>query len=199
MRKNSSPFPSRSVFGHPIERRERRTLVIAAVVSVAAIVTAYAVLPYARRWMAREEAIAAKREQLARLHWLARNEARLARTADERERALDAAPRRVIVGESASLASAELQRALLEMAEASQLQVQQVDVAGTAAEAPRDVTHIGARLAAVGDVVGLADFLERLTRGATYAEVHELDVQPNAARGDLLTIAVSVRAPFVQP
>lgn len=198
MRKSLNPFPLRSVFGRPIEPRERRTLGIAAVVTIAALVTAYAVLPYARRWTAREESIAAKREQLARLHWLARNEARLTRTADERERALEAAPRRLIVGESASLASAELQRALLEMAEASQLQVQQVDVADAAGDAPSDA-HIRARFAAVGDVVGLADFLERLTRGATYAELYELDVQPNAARGELLTIALSVRAPFVQP
>lgn len=187
------------MFGRPIEPRERRTVAIAVIVSVVALVTAYGALPYARRWTAREESIAAKREQLARLHWLTRNEARLTRTADERERALEAAPRRLIVGESASLASAELQRALLEMAELSQLQVQQVDVASSANDAPTDATQISARLAAMGDVEGLADFLERLTRGATYAHVHELDVQPNAVRGELLTIALSVRAPFVQP
>ncbi|MGH7710445.1 MAG: hypothetical protein ACREOG_04135, partial [Gemmatimonadaceae bacterium] len=106
------------MFGRAIEPRERRTLVIAALVSAGALVTAYCVVPYARRWTAREESIATKREQLARLHWLARNEARLTRTAEEHERALDAAPRRLLVAESASLASAELQRAILEMAEA---------------------------------------------------------------------------------
>lgn len=187
------------MFGRPIEPHERRTLAIAGIVSAAALLSAYAVLPYARRWAAREEAIAAKREQLARLHWLTRNEARLTRTAEERERALEAAPRRLIVAESASLASAELQRALLEMAESSQLQVQQVDVVSTAADAATDASQIGGRLAVMGDVEGLADFLQLLTRGATYTDVHELDVQPNAARSELLTIALSVRAPFVHP
>ncbi|HJU75548.1 MAG TPA: hypothetical protein VJ717_17520 [Gemmatimonadaceae bacterium] len=191
------------MFGRAIEPRERRTLVLAALVSALAIVTAYAVLPFARRWTAREDAIAAKREQLARLRWLVRNETRLTRMADEKERALDAAPRRLLVGESASLASAELQRVVLEHAESSRLQVQQVDVAAATADAEAQLgtegRTVGARLSAVGDVAGLADFLERLTRGSTYARMHELDVQPNAARGDLLTIGVSVRAPFVQP
>ncbi|MGQ0643106.1 MAG: type II secretion system protein GspM [Gemmatimonadaceae bacterium] len=187
------------MFGRPIEPRERRTLVVAALVSVAALLAAYAVVPYARRWTAREESIASKREQLARLHWLARSEARLTRTAEERERTLDAAPRRLIVGESASLATAELQRAVQEMAEASQLQVQQLDVAGANADAPSDAAHVGARLSAVGDVIGLAALLERITRGAPFAELQELDVQPNPLRGDLLTINVAIRAPWVQP
>ena len=128
-----------------------------------------------------------------------RNEARLTRSAEERERALDAAPRRLVVAESPSLASAELQRVVLEIAETSQLQVQQVDVAAATVDAQADGAKVGARLSAVGDVVGLAEFLERLLRGSMYAEVHEIDVQPNPARGDLLSIAVSLRAPFVQP
>lgn len=187
------------MFDRQIEPRERRTLLIAAVVSVTALVTAYGVLPFARRWTAREERLAAKREQLARLNWLVRNERRLTSLAGARERALDAAPRRLIVGESASLASAELQRVVLELAETSQLQVQQVDVAAETAEAQADNAKVGARLSAVGDVVGLAEFLDRIARGSTFTQVHELDVQPNPARGDLLSIAVSVRAPFVQP
>jgi hypothetical protein len=168
-------------------------------VSVTALIAAYGIVPYARRWMAREESIAGKQEQLARLEWLARNEQRLTRMAEERERALDAAPRRLIVAESPSLARAELQRAIQEMAEASQLQVQQVDVAGASPDTQSDPVQIDARLSAVGDVVGLAELLERITRGATFVVVHELDVQPNPARGDLLTVSVGVRAPWVQP
>lgn len=184
------------MFGRAIEPRERRTLAVAAIVSAVALLTAYGVMPYARRWTAREESIGAKREQLARLQWLARNEARLTRTAEERERALDAGPRRLLVGETANLASAELQRAVLEIAESSQLEVQQVDVANAA---DASATHIAARLNAIGDVVGLADLLERVARGATFAEIQELDVQPAALRADLLTISVAVRAPWVQP
>lgn len=187
------------MFGRAIEPRERRTLLLAALVTAVALIVAYGVLPYARRWSAREESITAKREQLARLRWLARNEGRLTQTVAERERLLGAAPRRLIVGESPSLASAELQRTILEMAEGSQLQVQQVDVAGATAEAQAESGEIGARLSAVGDVAGLASFLERLTRGPAYTRLQELDIQPNAIRGDLLTLAVSVRAPFVQP
>lgn len=187
------------MFGRQIEPRERRTLVLAAFVSAAALITAYGIVPYARRWGAREEAIAGKREQLARLNWLARNEARLTRTADDRERALDAAPRRLIVGESATLATAELQRALQEMAEGSQLQVELVDVAAGPAAAAGDQTLVGVRIDALGDVVGVAELLQRITRGATFAEVHELEIRPNPARGDLLAISVGVRAPWVQP
>ncbi|MGQ0538265.1 MAG: type II secretion system protein GspM [Gemmatimonadaceae bacterium] len=186
------------MFGRPIEARERRTLVLAAIVSVVALVAAYAVLPYARRWAAREQAIAGKREQLARLQWLVRNEARLTRTADERERALDAAPRRLLVGETASLAAAELQRVIQELANASQLDVQQIDVAGDAAAVVAE--RVGARVAATGDVIAVAEFLEQLTRGATFIDIEDVDLQPNPVlRGEALRLAVSLRAPYVQP
>jgi hypothetical protein len=191
-------LPWHSVFGRRIDPRERRTLAIAALVSVTALVTAYGIVPFVRRWNAREAAIAAKQEQLARLTWLARNEATLTQMALEREAALDASPRRLLVAESANLAAAELQRELLEYAESSQLDVQQVDVAGDGRPAATG-RESGARLSAIGDIVGLGEFLARLARGGTYLHIEELDVQPNAARGDLLGISVAVRAPFVQP
>jgi len=67
-----------------LEPRERRTIATAGAVLLAALLFTYGILPYARRWTAREELIATRAEQVARLKWLAEHEPELRRAAAER-------------------------------------------------------------------------------------------------------------------
>src|SRR5688572_10612997 len=68
---------SRFVQSLAVEPRERRTIMIALAVLATAVLMVYGILPYARRWMAREDLIAIRAEQVARLRWLAANESAL--------------------------------------------------------------------------------------------------------------------------
>src|SRR5688500_17315888 len=67
--------PSRlpSVFDLPVSARERRTLLIAALIAFSALVVGFVVLPFARRWSDRETLIAAEVDRLARLRGLVAN------------------------------------------------------------------------------------------------------------------------------
>jgi hypothetical protein len=57
-----------------IEPRERRTIGIAAAVLATAVLVVYGILPFAKRWSAREDLIALRAQQFARLEWLASHE-----------------------------------------------------------------------------------------------------------------------------
>src|SRR4029450_2583993 len=72
---------SHSVQSPVLEPRERRTIAVAGAVLGAALILAYGILPYARRWSAREDLIATRAEQVARLRWLAEHEPELRRAA----------------------------------------------------------------------------------------------------------------------
>jgi hypothetical protein len=93
-----------------LEPRERRTIAIAGAVLGAALLLAYGILPYARRWSAREDLIATRAEQVARLRWLAEHEPELRRAAAERiARAGSVERPRLLAGRSPALAASALQ------------------------------------------------------------------------------------------
>src|SRR6185503_17688237 len=75
---------SRSEQSPVLEPRERRTIAIASAVLGVAVLVAYGILPFARRWNAREELIATRAEQVARLEWLAEHEPELRRATADR-------------------------------------------------------------------------------------------------------------------
>src|SRR5687767_14540711 len=60
-------FPSPSELFARLEPRERRVVLGGAALSAASLVLVLGVLPLSSRWSAREESIAAKRQQLSRL------------------------------------------------------------------------------------------------------------------------------------
>lgn len=175
-------------------------MAIGAAVSVAALLFAFVAMPVARRWSEREDAIRLSRERVARLRGLTERQSAVIAAARARDEAMNALPQRILRGRTAGLAASELQRVLQDYAIASRVSISRLDVAG---ETKGDSTASGnlvlpAALAAVTDIYGLADLLERMKRGSTLLDVSELNVTSNAVlRGELLQVSMTVRAPYM--
>jgi hypothetical protein len=176
---------------HP-DARERRTVGVGATVAAVALFVAFAVVPAARRWSDREEAIGAARDRVARLARLAREQDKLVAAsqvalADDRLRALRA--------RTGALAGSELQALLQEQARMSRVSVERLEVSDAADTASR----VAASLSATTDVYGVADLLMRLHASPVLLSVEDLQVSSNPVlRGNLLQVAITVRAPFVR-
>lgn len=176
---------------HP-DARERRTVAIGATVAAVALFIAFAVVPAVRRWSDREVAIGTARDRVARLASLASAQdklvaASLVMPADDRLRALR--------GRTGALAGSELQALLQEQARLSRVSVERLEVSEVADTASR----VAASLSATTDVYGVADLLGRLHASPVLLAVEELQVSSNPVlRGNLLQVALTVRAPFVR-
>ena len=93
-----------------LEPRERRTIAVAGTVLGVAVLFAYGILPFARRWSAREDLIVTRAEQVARLKWLTEHETELQRlTAERIARAGSMDRPRLLGGRSPALAGSALQ------------------------------------------------------------------------------------------
>lgn len=192
------PLPLPSVFGRPISARERRTIAVGALISAAGLLLAYGVMPFARRWQAREEAIAAESERLERLETLIASEAQLRDSTVQKAAAMAAASQRLLSGRTPALAAAALQSALRGYADMSQLTVSQLDVAGAPDTTASALPMIPATLSAVTDIYGVADLLRLVTDGPLALELTSLSIRPNPAlRGDLLQLTLGLRAPYL--
>src|SRR5689334_1807878 len=89
-----------------IQPRERRTIIGAGAVLAAAVLFAYGVLPFVRRWSEREDLIAMRASQVARLRWLTAHEAELRQAATDRlTRAVGVGRPRLLAGRSPALAA----------------------------------------------------------------------------------------------
>src|SRR5256886_356358 len=88
-----------------LKPRERRVILGGASVSAAALVIVLGVLPFGRRWAAREDAYAASREQWVRLETLAASTDGLRRTLAEQQRAFAADEARLVSGATPALAA----------------------------------------------------------------------------------------------
>jgi hypothetical protein len=181
----------------PISARERRTVALAVVVSVVALIVAYGAMPFVRRWQAREDVIATQTDRLGRLRGLAASEAALRAAVRDRTEALDSGPKRLLTGRTAALAAASLQSTLQRYADESQLMVSRLDVAG-APLVGGTLPRLPATMSAVGDVYGVVDLLERVQRGPMALEITELTVRPNPAlRGDLIQITIALQGAYL--
>src|SRR5687768_1564301 len=173
---------SRSVQSPALEPRERRTIAIAAAVVAVAFAVVYGVLPFARRWSAREELIAARPEQVARLRWLAANEASLQRATAERLAHITGVGRpRLLAGRSPALAASALQTVVQGYADEAGITVRELDVAGSPDGASSGVESIPATVSAIGDIWSVSDFVSRLQHGTTLIDIREIGVSPNPA------------------
>jgi hypothetical protein len=181
----------------PTSARERRTIALGVLVSAAALVVAYAVVPFARRWREREEVIATQTERLARLRGLVASEERLREAVRERTAALEAGPRRVLSGRTPALAASALQSAIQAYADESQVLVSRLDVAGAPIEGD-PLPRLPATASAVGDVYGIVELLGRLQHGPLALEITELTVRPNPAlRGDLIQVTIALQGAYL--
>ncbi|MEO6444478.1 MAG: hypothetical protein ABIZ91_07380, partial [Gemmatimonadaceae bacterium] len=137
------------------DTRERRTIAIAAVVSIVALLLAYVVLPTARRWQAREALIDATRQQVAQLRSLGAHGDRLVNDARLQEAAADSLPVRLLRGRTPALVASSLQSLLQDYASASRVSVTRMDVASAGDSAAAEGGGIPASISAVTDIYGL--------------------------------------------
>ena len=182
-----------------LEPRERRTIAIAGVVLATALLIVYGILPFARRWTAREDLIATRAEQVARLRWLTENESSLRKAAAERiARATTVERPRLLAGRSAALAASALQTVVQGYADEAGITVRELNVAGAPDSAAAGVEAIPATVSAIGDIWSVSDFVSRLQHGTTLIDIREIGVSPNPAlRGELLQLSLVLRAPYV--
>jgi hypothetical protein len=181
-----------------LEPRERRTIAIAGAVVSVAMVFAYGILPYARRWSAREDLIAARAERVARLNWLAEHEPELQKAAAERIARSGSVERpRLLAGRSPALAASALQTLVQGYADEAGITVRELNVAGAPDSSSVTSEAIPATVSAIGDIWGVSGFVSRLQHGSTLIDIREIGVSPNPAlRGELLQLSLVLRAPY---
>lgn len=176
-------------------------MTIGAAISLVALAASFIVVPLARRWSEREDAIRLSGDRVARLRGLAERQGVVVNAASAGEATMSAMPTRALRGRTEALAASELQRVLQDYARESRVSVTRLDVAASDRDA--DSLSLGgapipASVAAVTDIYGLADLLGRIQHGPFLMEVTELNVTANAVlRGDLLQVSLALRAPFV--
>jgi Type II secretion system (T2SS), protein M subtype b len=193
-------FPSPSELFARLDPRERRVVVGGAALSAASLIVVLAVLPFSSRWSAREESIAAKREQLARLTALVGNTDSVERAVDSLRSARGSTTGRVLRGETPALAAAKLQELLRDYAEASRVDLEDVDVGGDPATDSTGLAAIPVRLTADGDVNGLTELLWQIEHGEKLLIVDELRVISRSPASDgtqRLSWTLRLRGPFV--
>lgn len=174
------------------DARERRTVAIGATVAVVALFAAFVALPAARHWRDREVAIEAARDRVARLAGFAASQDKLV-AATRVEPAGSHA--RALRARTAALAASELQALLQEQARVSRVSVERLEVSSANDSA---TSQVSAALSATTDIYGVADLLTRLHASPVLLSVEELQVTSNPVlRGNLLQLALTVRAPFV--
>ncbi len=181
-----------------LEPRERRTITVAGLVLATAFLFAYGIVPFARRWSAREDLIAMRAEQVARLQWLTEHESELQQTASVRlARAASIERPRLLTGRSPALAASSLQTLVQGYADESGVTVRELNVAGASDNASGSADGIPATISAIGDIYGVSNFVSRLQHGTTLIEIREIGVSPNPAlRGELLQLSLVLRAPY---
>jgi Type II secretion system (T2SS), protein M len=181
-----------------LEPRERRTITIAGAVLAVAVLFAYGILPFARRWSAREDLIATRAAQVSRLRWLAEHEVTLRQTASERlSRAISVGRPQLLAGRSPALAASSLQTIVQGYADEAGITVRELNVAGAPDSSSAGGETIPATVSAVGDIYGVSDFVSKLQNGTTLIDIREIGVSPNSAlRGELLQLSLVLRAPY---
>jgi hypothetical protein len=181
-----------------LSARERRTVTLGAIVSVVALATTFGVIPFARRWSAREEAIAAGRDRLARLEGLARHQREIGEAVRARDERLAGSGQRLLAGRTPALAASALQTLLQGYADRSHVTISRLDVAGAPDSTASAQGAIPATISAVGDIYGVSELLWQVRYGPRMLEVREMSVVSNSAlRGGLLQLSLTVHAPYV--
>jgi hypothetical protein len=107
---------------------------------------------------------------------------------------------RVLRGETPALAAAKLQELLRDYAEASRVDLEDVDVGGDPATDSTGLAAIPARLTADGDVHGLTELLWQIENGEKLLIVDELRViwrSPPNNDTQHLSWTLRLRGPFV--
>jgi type II secretory pathway component PulM len=166
-----------------LEPRERRVVAGGAIACAVILLAVYAIVPFAKRWSAREATITAKAEQLARLESLVNSEEALRNVVAELEQGRSRRSRRLLVGTTPALAASTLQTLIRSYAEQSRVTLQRVNLAGQAEPEESGLTPVGLQVTVLGDLYGLVDFLYFLQNGEKLLVIDELQVNANPRRG----------------
>jgi Type II secretion system (T2SS), protein M subtype b len=170
-----------------------------AVVAALALVAAFGVVPYYRRWAAQSAAIAAAQEQRDRLRALVGGESTFRSALDARRTARGRWGARLLSGSTPALAASELQALVRRYAEQSAVDVDRVNVVGDPTPIEGGLTAIPLQLTAQGDIHGLVRLLSLLQNGDRLLVIDDLTVTASAPRSDgveLLTWSVRLRGPY---
>jgi hypothetical protein len=197
-------FQSLSDSFRRLSRRERLMVSAGFAVSLAALCSTQVVLPFADRWVARERAYAASREQWMRLQGLVESEDRLRQALNQARSVRRASGDLLAPGTTPALAGSGLQALLRRYAEESMLQLDRVDVAGQPKADRPGLLEIPVALQGQGDIYGLVDFLFRVQHGERLLVIDELLVNAGFARplaqdGGARAMAWSLRAHGLYP
>lgn len=181
---------------HPVKARERRVVIGGAMVIVMALLFARLVTPQWQAWQQREARVAAATSRLSQLQGLVRDREQLERSANEAERALAGAPRRVLHAQSVTLAASAVQSLLQDAVDGAGMVVNRVEVSST----PDSTGALEGSLSAYGDIHGLSALLHTLNHGPRVATIERMVVQQNSAlRGapNVLQVQLTVRTPVL--
>jgi len=177
-----------------LTRRERLVIASGGGVSLLALLAVLVVLPQARQWQDREEQIAVRGEQLARLEALIAREETVRQRLVELQQARASAGRLLLAGETAAVAGSSLQLLLNRYAEESRVVLDRVDAVRSAG-GEEGITEIPARVTVRGDIYGLVDLLFYVQHGEKLLVIDDLRVsETRGGRGSesLLTVSMSL-------
>jgi hypothetical protein len=169
-------------------------------VSALALIAVYLILPFIHRWEEREEAIAVKADQVARLEAMVQAEPALRETLAELESAREGYVGAFLTGRTAALAASTLQTLLNGYADRSRVTLQNVDIGREAEELGEGLARIDLQLRVLGDIYGLVDLLFYIQNGEKLLVPDGLSVATARARGsteELLTWTLSLHAYYL--
>ncbi len=188
--------------------RERRVMLAGALVVAFAVVIVYGAIPFARDWQTREARLESQRDRRAYLTTLIARGPQLEQEASNAERALAAAPQRVLHARSTTLGASALQSLLQDAADASHVVVTRLEVSpDTAAvngesSAGAGAHHVPATMSVYGDINGVTALLGVLAHGPRVISVERLTMQRNSAlagAADVVQATLQLSAPVVTP
>ncbi|MEJ2678648.1 MAG: type II secretion system protein GspM, partial [Gemmatimonadota bacterium] len=202
--------------GRPLTGRERRVVFGGAAAVLVILLGMKIVVPAAGRWQGREDAIAAKAAELAKLEALIADSAALGQRAEALRRARAERQGALLEGGTSALAGSTLQSLIRGYGEASRVQIQRLDpvrpggvgalagvngerqAAAVDASGRDDLVPVGLSLSGRGDIYGLVGFLGRLQNGGPLLVVDELRVRATVggSRDELLNWTVRVTGFF---
>ena len=180
----------------PVKARERRVLIGGTVVLVLALLLTRVLMPQWRAWQQRETRVDAATARLSQLQGLVRDRVPIERAADDAERTLAGAPRRVMHAPSLTLAASAVQSLLQDAVDGAGMVVNRVEVSS---DADSTGALVGS-LSAYGDIHGVSALLHTISHGPRVAIVERVAVQQTSAlRGapDVLQVQLTVRAPVL--
>jgi type II secretory pathway component PulM len=191
---------SLSAWYRRLSARERRSVAAGALVSVVALLAAWVILPFTRRWHDREATIAAEQTRLGQLRDLVSSETTLKQRVDSLQHARQRLRGRFLTGSTPALAASNLQALLQSYADSSRVSLERVDpVADPGTATANGLPSIPVRLSGQGDIYGVTALLGRLQGGEKLLAVDELSfnvVNGGTVKADLVVFSVRLHGVY---